>query len=102
MSTADDKLIEELYHNASASGGRPLERRLAELAVWYYKNRHTIDQLNLAARQNFLDKAMWIFMEVFALGVDRMHVLEDKGKARGLWIPRGIKMNGSEGSKEFG
>lgn len=93
MANSADKLIEELMHNAQASGGRPLERRLADLTVWFFKNKSTIDQLNLSARQTFLDKAMWVLIETLALTCERIHELE-AAKGKSLWTVRGLSVNG--------
>lgn len=85
-------LIRELYENASISGQRPLERRLAELTLWYYKNKTRIPPNNLEAKVAFIEKAFWIGLEVMALSVERMHNL--KGNGSKLWIPNGIKVDG--------
>lgn len=100
MSSAEG-LIDELLYNANASGQKMLEKRLADLAVWYYKNRSRIPLDNLAARQALLDKAFWTLLEVQALLCERQHELEamKRGKSR-LWVPRGMKVNGS--LNEFG
>lgn len=94
MSASEEKLIEELYHNVKASGGRPLERRLADLTIWFHKNRATIDQLNLAAKQVFMEKAMWVLIETLALTVERLHVLENERKPGRLWTVRGLSVSG--------
>jgi len=90
-----ESLIEELIHNSNASGQRMLERRLSEVAVWYYKNIGGIPRDNLAAKQAFLEKAFWIMLEVNAMLVERLHDLEGtKTGAKHLWLPRGVKVNG--------
>lgn len=91
-----DVLIQELMHNSRASGGKPLERQLTDLTIWFYKNRDNIPRDNLAARQAFLEKAFWIMLEVIALGVERQHDLEALKKGRSkLWLPNGMKANGA-------
>jgi hypothetical protein len=97
MASSESNLIEELMHNSSASGNRMLERRMADLAVWFYKNKGSIPTDNLAARQRFLEKAFWIMIEINALQTERIHELEasKKGASR-LWMPRGIAVNGRE------
>jgi len=91
-----DALIDELLHNVNASGGKTLEKRLADLAVWYYRNRSRIPLDNLAARQALLDKAFWTLIEVSALLLERQHELEALKRGRShLWLPRGMKVNGA-------
>lgn len=93
MKTSDPEvLIRELYDNASVSGQQPLERRLAELTMWYYKNKKRISPENLPAKVAFLEKALWISLEVTALAVERLH--SAKGGASRLWVPNGIKVDG--------
>ena len=86
-------LIDELIHNVEASGNRILERRLADLAVWYYQNKGGIARDNLAGRQAFLEKAFWIMLEVMALQTSRIQKLE--GRASNLWLPSGMSLNGN-------
>lgn len=98
--SAPESLIEDLLHNASASGNRTLERRMADTAVWFYKNKERIPLDNLASRQVFLQKAFWILLEVNALLLERVHELEaGKRGSRHLWLPRGIKLSDNE--REF-
>jgi hypothetical protein len=85
------KLVEELIHNANVSGNRPLEQRMADLTVWFYKNVEHIPRDNLAARQVFLEKAMWTMVEIQAMLLERIR--ETTG-SKGLFIPRGINVEG--------
>lgn len=96
MSSTADNLLEELTYNAKVSGSKPLERRMADLAVWFYQNKSRVPLDNLAARQALLEKALWTLLEVNALQVERLHELEalKRGRSR-LWVPRGMKVNGS-------
>lgn len=94
MASAEANLIEELIHNASVSGQRPLERRLADLSVWFYQNLGRIPRDNLAARQAFMEKAFWCFIEITAFQVERLHEIESLRAGRNLWIPKGLKMEG--------
>lgn len=89
---SDTVLIQELIHNVEASGNRMLERRLADLAVWFYKNRNNLSNENLAGRLEFLMRAFWIMLEVNALLVSRVHSLE--GRSDHLWLPRQVSVNG--------
>jgi len=88
-------LIRELMHNASVSGSQPLERRLADTAVWFYNNRDRIARDNLAARQAFLEKAFWIQLEINALLLER---LRKQSGSEALWLPSGMMM---DGTREF-
>lgn len=80
-------LVQELMHNASASGQRPLERRLADTALWFASNKDRIPKDNLAARQAFLEKAFWIQMEINALLLER---LRQGSGSKALWLPAGM------------
>lgn len=91
--SSPDQFIDELMHNAQVSG-RTLERRLADLTVWFYKNRGDVPRDNLAARQALLEKAMWISLEVGALLAERIHELEGQRAGAHLWTPKGVAVNG--------
>jgi len=86
-------LIDELHHNARASGNQVLERRLADLSVWYHMNKTRIARDNLAARQAFLEKALWIQIEMNALLLERIRKLNAKS---GLWLPNGMLIDGQD------
>lgn len=95
-----ESLIEDLLHNASASGNRALERRLADTSIWFYKNKDRIPLDNLASRQAFLQKAFWVLLEVNALLLERVHELEaGRRGSKNLWLPQGIKLSDNE--REF-
>jgi hypothetical protein len=91
-----DTLIEGLLHNAQISGGQLLERRLAETAVWFFKNMEYIPLDNLASRQAFLQKSFWILLEIQALMLERMR----GDKESSLWLPKGMEIAGD--IKKFG
>lgn len=95
MSAAAEKLLDELSQNAEISGQKPLEQRMADLAVWFYKNADGIPRDNLASRQAFLEKAFWIQLEALALAVERLHEVEGKGSSN-LFLPRSVRYNGKE------
>lgn len=99
MGQREVQIIEELIHNAKVAG-KPLERRLADLTVWFYKNKDGISRDNLAARQAFLEKAFWIMLEVNAMLTERVRELEGKRPGAHLWLPKGVTMNGD--AREFG
>jgi len=101
VAASEANLIEDLIHNANASGQRMLERRMSELAIWFYKNKGRIPSDNLAGRQAFLEKAFWIQLEIMALLAERCQEVEAMRRGQSmLWLPRGIEVNGSV--KEFG
>lgn len=87
----EQTLIEELMHNAQVSGNQVLERRLADVSVWFYKNHKGLDTDNLAARQRFLEKGFWCLLEINALTLERMRKM---GASSGLWLPKGLMMEG--------
>jgi hypothetical protein len=87
-------LIKSLISNAQAMGNRPLEQRLADLTVWFYRNRKSIPSENLHLRQKLSEDALWIMLEVVALTMDRLQELEHRGRSEKLWIPNGIKVEG--------
>lgn len=91
---AAEALINELMHNAQISGNKPLEQRLADTTVWFYKNMGRIPRDNLAGRQAFLEKALWILLEINALATERIHELEGMKAGTSLWMPRGVSVNG--------
>jgi hypothetical protein len=91
-SRAAEKLCEELMHNAGVSGNRPLECRLADIAVWFYKNVGFIPPENLTKRQLFLEKAFWNQIELNALLLERLH--EQKSGSKSLWLPAGLDVHG--------
>lgn len=97
MSATEARLIEDLIYNANASGHHPLEQRMADLAVWYYKNVKHIPRDNLAARQAFLEKAFWCQVELNALLLERIREMKPGSN---LWLPRGIKVEGDV--RQFG
>lgn len=96
MAASARVVLEELENIAKASGNKMLERRLADLAVWFYSNNKRIPMENLLARQAFMEKALWTMIEVQALLLERIQEMEfarKKGSAQ-LWLPTGMKMNG--------
>lgn len=90
-----DVLIRELHKYAAHKGNRPLERRMADLAQWYFYHmgQHPID--NLAAKCAFLEKAFWIQVEINALVIERVNEL--RGGSAKLWLPSGM----SDGARNY-
>lgn len=97
MSSRAEAVLEELQNFANASGNKPLERRLADLSVWFYQNKKRIAPENLLMRQAFMEKALWTMIEVQALLIERIQEMEHARKGRtGLFLPRGMKANGHD------
>lgn len=91
MSRENEKLIEELIYNSQVAD-KPLEQRLADTAAWFFANKDRIPRDNLASKQAFLEKTVWLLIEICALQADRIHQVE--GRSSRLWIPRGINATG--------
>jgi len=91
---AEQRLIETLMHNAVASGNKVLERRLADLTVWFYKNKDRIPRDNLASRHALLEKAFWTMLEVNALLLERILDMENRKGGSPLWLPKGMNIEG--------
>lgn len=98
---SEQALIDTLLHNAQASGRRNLERLLADFTVWHYQNKKRIAPENLLSRTQFLEKSLWIQIELIALLTERLHELEAaKRGMSNLWLPRDVGVNGDP--KRFG
>lgn len=93
MASKEANLIDALYRIANDAGGRPLEKRMADFAVWYYQNRGRLPRDNLAARQDFTEKSIWILLEIIAIQQDRIHELENKGRSKHLFLPNGVTLS---------
>jgi hypothetical protein len=85
------QLIEELQYNSNLSG-KPFERRLADTAIWFSENKDRIPRDNLAGRQAFLERMVWILLEMNAMALERIHKLE--GGSSSLWLPGGVAVSG--------
>lgn len=86
-SAPPEVLMRELIENARISGQKPLEKRLAELTIWFYNRRSSIAPENVAAKCAFLEKTCWIQMELIALLLERVR---DVNGSKHLWIPDGM------------
>lgn len=96
MASSAENLVEELIHNASQAGNRPLERLMADTAVWFYKNHKRVPKEDVIRRQAFLEKSLWCLIELNALLCERVHELEaGRRGAKHLWLPKDLKINGS-------
>lgn len=97
MSSRSQVILEELENFARASGNKMLERRLADLAIWFYSNNRRISTDNIPTRQAFMEKALWTMIEVQALLLERIQEMELSRKGpSALYLPSGIRLNGKE------
>lgn len=87
------QLIDQL-ERLSEDNALPLERRLINTAVWFHKNKDRIPREALDKRVDFLEKTLDIFIELTALTVDRMQIMEGRHKSESLWLPNGISASG--------
>jgi hypothetical protein len=88
-----EQLINELENTAGA-GHLPLEQRLIDTAIWFHRNRHRIADQDIPRRMDFQEKVLDIFMELFALTVQRMQQVEGRSKSERLWLPTGMNGGG--------
>ena len=72
----------------------PYERRLTDTALWFVKNKDRIPRDNLAARMDFAEKTMEIFIELLAMSLERMQEAEGRSHSSSLWLPNGINFSG--------
>lgn len=93
-----EALIQDLIHNAKASGGRLCERRLADLTIWFYRNKNTM--IDTDKRTKFLETAVWILIEQQALLLEILHNMEAKRPGASLFLPSG--MIHEESGQRFG
>ena len=93
MTEITDSLIKQL-EEISTDTLRPLERRLTDTAVWFYKNKDLIPRENLTARVDFLESTISVFLEMVAMSVDRLQVAEGRQKSESLWLPQGVEVKG--------
>ena len=86
-------LVEELARKAQHLD-KPLERRLADLTIWFYHNRRDVPTENLGAKVKLLETGLWTVLEVCALLLERQHELEAQKNGSELWLPKGVKVGG--------
>lgn len=84
-----ERLICEL-EEISVANHLPLERRLIDTAIWFHRNRHHLGGVDVPRRLEFLEKTLDIFMEIFALTLQRLQQAEGRQKSENLWLPRGM------------
>lgn len=94
MSQIERQLIKELMHNATVAGGKPLEQRLADTALWFHMNKTRIPPENLKKRADFYETTVWCLLEINALLLERIR--ETTG-SKTLFLPSGLRhQNGVE------
>jgi hypothetical protein len=76
----------------STEDALPLETRLVDMAVWYHKNKDRIPRNNVESRCDFLMKALDIHIELVALLVQRLEMVEGR-RGSPIWTPAGIRDN---------
>lgn len=91
MTQVERQLIEELQHNATVAGGKPLEQRLADTALWFHANKDRIPKDDLRKRQEFLEIGFWCLLEINALLLER---LRETTGSKTLFLPSSVNMNG--------
>ena len=73
---------------------RETEERLAEWAVWFHENRKRVPAGDVIKQNQFLLKAVDGCLEVLALTLKDIQILEQRNESRRLWLPSGVKLNG--------
>jgi len=91
MSGATKELIDKLELMSTETAG-PLEKRLVDMAVWFHKNKDRIPRNNVENRCDFLMKSLDIHLELVALLVQRLELVEGRRHSP-LWTPAGIRDN---------
>ena len=69
----------------------PLDRRLLETGIWFYKSRERIPDENVMARLAFSEKTLEIVLEMFAMTLERLRQAEGR-KSNVLYTPRGLNI----------
>jgi hypothetical protein len=87
-SQVERQLIEDLMHNASVSGGKPLEQRLADTALWFHMNKDRIPTDNLPKRLEFMEVGFWCLLEINALLLERIRT---QTGSKTLFLPAGMR-----------
>lgn len=96
MTEITENLIRQLEELRTASH-MPLEKRLIDTAVWYHRNKDSLPEENVKARLEFLEKTFDIFLELVAMQVERMQIMEGRPKSQSLWLPAGMRVSGDLG-----
>jgi hypothetical protein len=89
-SAAEQSLIRELKENATIAGGKPLETRLADTALWFHMNKDRIPKENVVARLDFMEIGFWCLLEINALLLERIRV---KTGSHHLFLPSGARLH---------
>ncbi len=89
----DHAAIERAVNAIERAGAKhPLERRLIDMAVWWFKNQPRIPDHDVMKRLAFLEKTLEMFLETQAMIVERLQHAESHPSSS-LLIPR-LEMNG--------
>jgi hypothetical protein len=70
------------------------EERLAEWAVWFHQNKKRIPPGNLAKQNLFLLKSVDGCLEVIAMLLKDVQLLEHRSPIGQLWLPKGMDVHG--------
>lgn len=98
MSLSVDALLKQLEEKAR-NVELPLERRLSDTALWWFRNRERIPRENVPDRLELTEKMLGIVLEMLALATERIQHGEGMRSAK-LWLPNGMSVSGD--LKRFG
>lgn len=87
-SQVERQLIEDLMHNAKVAGGKPLEQRLADTALWFHMNKDRIPPDNIKKRAEFMEIGFWCLLEINALLLER---IRSETGSKTLFLPSGLR-----------
>lgn len=89
------QLVNALDEIAGQAGHLPLEQRLIDLTVWYFRNKPRLSKEAIGLRLDFAERTAEIMIELAALIVQRLQQAEGRPKSQNLWLPRGVEAKGS-------
>lgn len=75
------------------------EEKMRDLAIWYYENRNRIPKENLGKHIDFFNKAMSAALEVIAMQMKDIQILEQRRPHARLWLPASVKLDDNETMK---
>ena len=70
-----ESLIRQLEQRAQNTA-LPLEKRIQDTAIWWFRNQGRIGRENVQERLRFIEKTLEIFIEIMALSLDRIQHAE--------------------------
>lgn len=85
------QLLDKLEKIANATN-KPLEKRMIQLAVWYYRNNERITQVE--KRLEFHDIFINNLLETMVMMLERIQKAEGRGSSSSLWLPSGMSLEG--------